>query len=159
MRTTIQIRSNPVGDAVLAASRQVWLASLGAAVVTRDWAQTEAGNVFRTLVKEGTAVESQADPHGRRPPRSLVHARQRRLEAGAHDGPVDGQAGRRHRGHARAEQPAEVAAEGHAAGDAEAVAAAKAKRAAKKRRQGQARVKTRATKTRASARRKAATRK
>ena len=58
MRTTIQIRTNPVGDAVLHASRQVWLASLGAAVVTREWAQTEAGNVFRTLVKEGTAVES-----------------------------------------------------------------------------------------------------
>jgi len=58
MRTTIQIRSNPVGDAVMNASRQVWLASLGAAVVTRDWAQSEAGAVFRTLVKEGTAVES-----------------------------------------------------------------------------------------------------
>jgi hypothetical protein len=58
MRTTIQIRSNPVGDAVINASRQVWLASLGAAVVTRDWAQSEAGAAFRTLVKEGTAVES-----------------------------------------------------------------------------------------------------
>lgn len=58
MRTTIQIRSNPVGDAVMNASRQMWLASLGAAVVTRDWAQSEAGAVFRTLVKEGTAVES-----------------------------------------------------------------------------------------------------
>jgi len=58
MRTTIQIRSNPLGDAVMNASRQVWLASLGAAVVTREWAQTEAGAVFRTLVKEGTAVES-----------------------------------------------------------------------------------------------------
>jgi hypothetical protein len=60
MRTTIQNRNTPVGDAVLAASRQVWLASLGAAVVTRDWAQSEAGQVFRTLVKEGTAVESKA---------------------------------------------------------------------------------------------------
>jgi Poly(hydroxyalcanoate) granule associated protein (phasin) len=60
MRTTIATRTTPVGDAVLAASRQVWLASLGAAVVTRDWAQSEAGNVFRTLVKEGTAVESKA---------------------------------------------------------------------------------------------------
>ena len=58
MRTTLQIRTNPVGDAVLHASRQVWLASLGAAVVSREWAQAEAGNVFRTLVKEGTAVES-----------------------------------------------------------------------------------------------------
>ena len=60
MRTMIHNRNTPVGDAVLAASRQVWLASLGAAVVTRDWAQSEAGNVFRTLVKEGTAVESKA---------------------------------------------------------------------------------------------------
>lgn len=60
MRTTIATRSTPVGDAVLAASRQVWLAGLGAAVVTRDWAQSEAGNVFRALVKEGTAVESKA---------------------------------------------------------------------------------------------------
>lgn len=58
MRTTTHIRTTPVGDAVFNASRQVWLASLGAAVVTRDWAQSEAGNVFRTLVKEGTAVES-----------------------------------------------------------------------------------------------------
>ncbi len=58
MRTTIQFRTNPVGDAVFNASRQVWLASLGAAAMTRDWAQSEAGNVFRTLVKEGTNVES-----------------------------------------------------------------------------------------------------
>ena len=42
----------------MAASRQFWLASLGAAVVTRDWAQDEAASVFRTLVKEGTAVEA-----------------------------------------------------------------------------------------------------
>ena len=58
MRTNIQFRTTPVGPAVLNASRQVWLASLGAAVVTRDWAQGEASNVFKTLVKEGTAVES-----------------------------------------------------------------------------------------------------
>ena len=49
-----------VGDTVLAASRQVWLAGLGAAVVTRDWAGKEAGAMFRTLVREGTAVESRA---------------------------------------------------------------------------------------------------
>jgi hypothetical protein len=56
----IHNRATPYGDAVLAASRQVWLASLGAAVVSREWAQAEAGNVLRTLVKEGTAVESKA---------------------------------------------------------------------------------------------------
>ena len=39
---------------------KVWLASLGAAVVTRDWVQTEAGGAFKTLVKEGSVVESQA---------------------------------------------------------------------------------------------------
>jgi hypothetical protein len=60
MRTIIQNRATPYGDAVLAASRQVWLASLGVAVVSREWAQAEAGNVLRTLVKEGTAVESKA---------------------------------------------------------------------------------------------------
>jgi hypothetical protein len=60
MRNTIQFRSTPVGDAVFNASRQFWLASLGAAVVTRDWAQGGAGDVLRTLVKEGTAVESKA---------------------------------------------------------------------------------------------------
>lgn len=59
MRTTMQFSTNsPAGDAVINASRQVWLASLGAAVVTRDWAQSEASSMFRTLVKEGTAIES-----------------------------------------------------------------------------------------------------
>ena len=53
MRTNDILSTN-----VYNASRQVWLASLGAAVVTRDWAQSEAGNVFRSLVKEGTIVES-----------------------------------------------------------------------------------------------------
>ena len=52
------IHARPAGETLIAASRQVWLASLGAAVVTRDWAQQEAGALFRTLVKEGTAVES-----------------------------------------------------------------------------------------------------
>ena len=56
MRTTNNVR--PAGEALFAASRQVWLAGLGAAVVTRDWARHEAGALFRTLVKEGTAVES-----------------------------------------------------------------------------------------------------
>jgi hypothetical protein len=55
---THNARVHPAGEALFAASRQVWLASLGAAVVTREWAQNEAGALFRTLVKEGTAVES-----------------------------------------------------------------------------------------------------
>lgn len=60
MLNTINSRATLVGDTVLAASRQVWLAGLGAAVVTRDWAEKEAGTVFRNLVREGTAVESRA---------------------------------------------------------------------------------------------------
>src|SRR5689334_7134604 len=48
------------GDTVRAASRQMWLAGLGAVVVTREWAGKEAGNAFRALVREGTAVESRA---------------------------------------------------------------------------------------------------
>ena len=58
MATPHNARVQPAGEALFAASRQVWLASLGAAVVTREWAQNEAGALFRTLVKEGTAVES-----------------------------------------------------------------------------------------------------
>jgi hypothetical protein len=49
-----------LSDAAINASRQMWLASLGAAVVTRDWVQTEAGDAFKTLVKEGTVIESRA---------------------------------------------------------------------------------------------------
>lgn len=53
--------SMPVGPAaVLAAPRQLWLATLGAAAVTREWAEKEAGGVFRTLIREGAVVESDA---------------------------------------------------------------------------------------------------
>ena len=54
--------TNPfaLGEEARAASRQVWLASLGVAAVTRDWVQTEASQAFKTLVKEGTIVESRA---------------------------------------------------------------------------------------------------
>lgn len=54
------IPSNPITEAAMNASRQMWLAGLGAAAVTRDWARTEAGKTFRTLVKEGSAVETKA---------------------------------------------------------------------------------------------------
>lgn len=59
-QATINLQPNQISEAAYAASRQMWLASLGAAVVTRDWVQSEAGHVFKTLVKEGTAVESRA---------------------------------------------------------------------------------------------------
>ena len=60
MLATINARAANVSDAVLAASRQVWLAGLGAAVVTREWVSKDAGTVFRGLVREGTAIESRA---------------------------------------------------------------------------------------------------
>jgi Poly(hydroxyalcanoate) granule associated protein (phasin) len=60
LKSSLALQPNRFGDAAMAASRQVWLASLGAAVVTRDWVQAEAGGVFKTLVKEGSVVESQA---------------------------------------------------------------------------------------------------
>ena len=60
MQTPNASRTLPVGDALIAASRQVWLAGLGAAVVTRDWAGKEARPLLRTLVREGTVVESRA---------------------------------------------------------------------------------------------------
>lgn len=54
------LRTASAGDVLFNASRQLWLAGLGAAVVTREWAEKEAGGVFRTLVREGTTVESRA---------------------------------------------------------------------------------------------------
>jgi Poly(hydroxyalcanoate) granule associated protein (phasin) len=60
MLSTLQNTTSRVGDTVFNASRQVWLAGLGAAVVTRDWAEKEAGNALRTLIREGSAMESRA---------------------------------------------------------------------------------------------------
>jgi hypothetical protein len=60
LKSSINLQSNRLGEAAIATSRQVWLASLGAAVVTRDWVQSEAGDMFKTLIKEGAVVESQA---------------------------------------------------------------------------------------------------
>jgi len=60
MLNTLNTRAANVSDTVMRASRQFWLAGLGAAVVTRDWAEKEGGVVFRNLVREGTAIESRA---------------------------------------------------------------------------------------------------
>ena len=60
LKSTIAFQPNRIGDAAINASRQVWLASLGAAVVTRDWVQSEAGSKFKALIREGSVVESQA---------------------------------------------------------------------------------------------------
>ena len=57
-QTAQTLNPTRVADAAIAASRQVWLAGLGAAIVTRDWARNDAGHVFRSLVKEGSTVET-----------------------------------------------------------------------------------------------------
>lgn len=59
MSNSMRLRIPQPGDMV-AVPRQVWLATLGAAAVTREWAEKEAGTMFRALVKEGTVVESRA---------------------------------------------------------------------------------------------------
>ena len=59
-QATSNLNATRVADAALAASRQVWLAGLGAATVTRQWARNDAGDVFRALVKEGSAMETRA---------------------------------------------------------------------------------------------------
>jgi len=60
LKSNLSFPPNRLGEAAIHASRQMWLASLGAAVVTRDWVQTEASGVFKNLVKEGTVIESRA---------------------------------------------------------------------------------------------------
>jgi hypothetical protein len=43
-QATNTLNATRVADAALAASRQVWLAGLGAATVTRQWARNDAGD-------------------------------------------------------------------------------------------------------------------
>jgi hypothetical protein len=59
-QAAVNLRANRIADAALAAPRQIWLAGLGAAIVTREWARNDAGHVFRALVKEGSHVEAGA---------------------------------------------------------------------------------------------------
>ena len=90
MTKSIRMTVPRAGENVLAASRQMWLATLGAASVTREWAGTEAGPVFRTLVAEGASVESKLvrrvgrrlEENARRASTLLRHAR-RGLESSA----------------------------------------------------------------------------
>ncbi|MBU6485339.1 MAG: hypothetical protein KGR23_11135, partial [Betaproteobacteria bacterium] len=58
MTNTIRMTSPRAGDNVLAASRQAWLAMLGAASVTREWAGREVAPTLRNLAAEGADVES-----------------------------------------------------------------------------------------------------
>ena len=60
MSNTIRLSMPSDAPRMLAAPRQLWLASLGAAAVARSWADKEAAGVFRALVREGVAVESHA---------------------------------------------------------------------------------------------------
>ena len=52
--------SSPIREAALVASRKMWLAGLGATVATREWVGSEGPQLFRTLVRQGTVVESRA---------------------------------------------------------------------------------------------------
>jgi hypothetical protein len=54
------LKTNSSYREALAAPRQAWLAGLGAAVVTREWVQNEASLAFKSLVRQGTTVESRA---------------------------------------------------------------------------------------------------
>lgn len=47
-------------DVALSAPRQVWLAGIGAATVTRHWAAKDAVPMFRSLIREGEVVEGRA---------------------------------------------------------------------------------------------------
>jgi hypothetical protein len=59
-QTMNEMNAGRLADAALAASRQVWLAGLGAASVTSHWARNDAGKTLRALIKHGSAVETQA---------------------------------------------------------------------------------------------------
>lgn len=57
----LKITANNLNTATMTdAARQVWLAGLGAATVTRQWAAKDAGPMFRSLVREGEMVEGRA---------------------------------------------------------------------------------------------------
>jgi hypothetical protein len=57
---TLNLQPRQFSEQMVAAYRQVWLAGLGAAAVTRDWAQKETTETMKILVREGAAVESRA---------------------------------------------------------------------------------------------------
>jgi hypothetical protein len=54
------VNASALAESALFASRQAWLAGLGAASISREWARHEAGNTFRALVRKGSAVEKNA---------------------------------------------------------------------------------------------------
>ncbi len=60
MSNTMRLSIPMTPAAMLAAPRHIWLATLGAAAVMREWAEHDAAAMFRSLVKEGSAVESRA---------------------------------------------------------------------------------------------------
>jgi Poly(hydroxyalcanoate) granule associated protein (phasin) len=60
LKQTANFNPNRAAETLLAASRQVWLAGLGTAAISRDWAQHRASDVLKGLVKQGSVVESKA---------------------------------------------------------------------------------------------------
>lgn len=66
----------PTARPWFAAPRRVWLATLGAAAVTRRWAGSEAAPMFRSLVRQGEDLESLVlRDVGARVKTSVTHAR------------------------------------------------------------------------------------
>jgi hypothetical protein len=57
----LKVTANNLNPATMTdAARQVWLAGLGAATLTRQWAVKDAGPMFRSLVREGEMMEGRA---------------------------------------------------------------------------------------------------
>ena len=112
---TYGFTSSPLGEAALVASRKLWLAGLGATVVTRDWLESEGGHMFRTLVKQGTARRIARDPFRGRPRRNVVHPGEHDVEKDPPHRRSDGERRGELDGRLRPAGAAEVAAEARAA--------------------------------------------
>ncbi|HKW79946.1 MAG TPA: hypothetical protein VJQ49_02955 [Casimicrobiaceae bacterium] len=54
------VGAGTLAETALTASRQAWLASLGAVAISRQWARHEAANTFRALARHGATVEKDA---------------------------------------------------------------------------------------------------
>ena len=132
MLNTLQHTTIRVGDTVFAASRQVWLAGLGAAVVTRDWAReakpaTCSARWSRKARRSSRARSASSaiasSRRSRAPTRCGSSTRAHRRDDGARRTPTP-------RSTLVRASAAEGAAEGRAAGDAARAAASRAARSA-----------------------------
>ena len=70
-QASINFQPGHLSEAAIAASRQVWLASLGAAVVTRDWVQTRSRHRVQDAGQGRHRRRVAGHPLRRRPARRL----------------------------------------------------------------------------------------